>query len=130
MRWLQISTAATSLGKWAFRCHAGALDVPAGSQVITEGEIGDRFYVIASGGVEVLGDGARIRTQGPGESFGETALLRDVPRTATVRTLESTRLLAIERHRFLQSVTGHADSHDVATEIADRFLAAPADTPA
>jgi predicted MFS family arabinose efflux permease len=110
--------------------HHLAVDVPAGSEVITEGEIGDRFYVIASGGVEVLQDGTRIRTQGPGESFGEIALLRDVPRTATVRALESTRLLAIERERFLLSVTGHADSHHAATEIADRFLAAPADTPA
>jgi CRP-like cAMP-binding protein len=58
------------------------------------------------------------------DSFGEIALLRDVPRTATVRALVPTRLLALDRDDFLVSVTGHADSRDAADEVSDRFLAA------
>ena len=101
-----------------------ALQVPAGEEIITQGELGDRFYLIEEGAVEVLQDGTVLRRQGPGDSFGEIALLRDVPRTATVRALVPTRLLALDRDPFLVSVTGHADSRHAADEVSDRFLAA------
>jgi Cyclic nucleotide-binding domain/Major Facilitator Superfamily len=101
-----------------------ALQVPAGGEIITQGELGDRFYLIEEGAVEVLQGGIVLRRQGPGDSFGEIALLRDVPRTATVRALVPTRLLALEREPFLVSVTGHADSRQAADEVTDRFLAA------
>ena len=110
--------------------HASTIYLHAGDQVITKGDVGDRFYVISSGCVEVLDDGVRLRTQGPGESFGEIALLRDIPRTATVRATEGTQLLAIERDRFLLSVTGHADSHHAASEVAERLLTTPAENAA
>ena len=61
------------------------VSVVAGETIVSEGEIGDRFFVILSGAVRVLVGGRPIRTEGPGDSFGEIALLRDVPRTATVR---------------------------------------------
>jgi len=102
------------------------LDVPAGAVVIEQGEPGDRFYLIDDGAVEVLQDGVLRRQQGPGESFGEIALLRNVARTATVRALRQTRLLALDRAPFLIAVTGHADSYDVATELTDRYLRARA----
>jgi MFS family permease len=82
----------------------------AGDEVTRQGEPGERFYVIASGEVEVFEDGVRVRIEGPGEFFGEIALLRDSPRTATVRALGDLELLALGRDDFIPAVTGHADS--------------------
>jgi CRP-like cAMP-binding protein len=90
--------------------------------VITQGDHGDRFYLIADGAVEVLEDGIFKRLLGAGESFGEVALLHDITRTATVRAVEPTRLVALDREPFLVSVTGHADSHDAAVDVAAPFL--------
>jgi len=96
-----------------------------GEAVITEGEAGDRFYLIESGEVDVLERGVHRRNQGAGESFGEIALLRNEPRTATVRALAPTRLLALERDRFLEAVTGHVRARESADSVIDRRLGAP-----
>lgn len=90
------------------------LRLPAGAQVFAQDEPGDRFYLVAEGAVDVSVDGEPTRRLGPGSSFGEVALLRDVPRTATVRTSEATELLALSRDRFVAAVTGHAASLDAA----------------
>ena len=58
--------------------------VPAGQVVFSQGDLGDRYYVIESGEVEVVGDGVVVTTLGPGAGFGEVALLRDSRRTASV----------------------------------------------
>lgn len=78
----------------------------AGDVVINQGAVGDRFYVIASGEVEVEADDRVVRRMGPGESFGEVALLRDVPRTADVVALSDLELYAVGRDAFLCAVTG------------------------
>ena len=75
--------------------------------VVSRGEVGNHFYAIASGKAVVELDDGTTRELGPGDFFGEIALLRDVPRTATVRALEPLRLFAIERDEFLAAVTGH-----------------------
>ncbi len=95
------------------------VEVAAGTDVIVQGEHGDRFFLIESGEVEVFEDGAFRRNEGPGESFGEIALLHDVPRTATVRTTAETRLLALERDQFLFAVTGHRRSSQIAHTVVD-----------
>ena len=82
-----------------------------GAVVIRQGDAGDRFYVIDRGTVEVTADGRHVADLGPGDFFGEIALLRDVPRTATVTATEETRLLSLERDQFLAAVTGFAFSH-------------------
>ncbi len=90
-----------------------------GEEVITEGERGDHFYLIESGEVEVSENGEFRCLQGPGESFGEVALLRDVPRTATVRARTQTVLMALEREHFIGAVTGHDRSHEAARATAE-----------
>ena len=94
----------------------------AGEDVIVQGESGDRFYLIEQGEVEVFENGGFRRNEGPGESFGEIALLRDVPRTATVRRPARPGCSSLEREQFLIAVTGHRRSHQVAhTVIDDRW---------
>ncbi len=101
------------------------IELPAGRDVIVQGEDGDRFFIIDEGEVEVFEDGAFRRTEGAGESFGEIALLHDVARTATVRTTVPTRLLALEREQFLFGVTGHRRSHQLARTVVDSRWGAP-----
>jgi MFS family permease len=79
--------------------------VPAGAVVLTEGEVGDRFYIIESGAVEVVQQGAVVNRLEPGDVFGEIALLRDVPRTASVRGVEDCVLQTLEREAFLAAVS-------------------------
>jgi MFS family permease len=89
----------------------------AGTEIVRQGDAGDRFYVIASGEVDVFIDGGQIGTLGPGEHFGEIALLRDVPRTATVKARADSELYGLERDEFLSAVTGHAASAEAADAI-------------
>jgi MFS family permease len=76
--------------------------------VIREGDPGDRFYLIDAGEVQVSIGGVPVRTMGPGTSFGEIALLNNVPRTATVTATGPITLLALDREEFLEAVTGTA----------------------
>jgi MFS family permease len=99
------------------------IEVEPGTEVITQGDPGDRFYLIDSGEVEVFEDGKRRRAQHAGESFGEIALLRNEPRTATVRTTEPTRLLALDRESFIAAVTGHRRSSQAADSVIAGRLA-------
>lgn len=82
------------------------IDAPTGTAVVVQGEVGDAFYVIDSGSARVLVDDHAIRDLGDGDWFGEIALLRGVPRTATVVTSAECRLLVIDRDQFLFTVTG------------------------
>ena len=93
------------------------VEAVAGAWLVREGELGDRFYVVDEGEVEIEIDGRTVRREGPGSSFGEIALLRDVPRTASVRAVSDVRLLALERDVFLSAVTGHVRSRSVAEAV-------------
>jgi MFS family permease len=94
--------------------HVEHADVAAGHVVIHQGERGDRFYVIADGEADVIRDGRLIGTLEPGEGFGEIALLRDAPRTATVSARTPLRLFTLDRRHFLPAVNGYQSSRDTA----------------
>jgi hypothetical protein len=94
----------------------------AGEVVIRAGDPGDRFYIVADGELEVVGEGLHASAR-PGDHFGEIALLRDVPRTATVRAVVDSRLYALERSDFLAAVTGHSDVRTAGEAIAAERLA-------
>ena len=89
----------------------------AGEEIIRLGDHGDRFYLVESGEVEVLLDNQPPRREGPGSYFGEIALLRDVPRTATVRAATDVELFALDRDHFIPAVTGHAASAEAAESV-------------
>jgi MFS family permease len=95
----------------------GALRVPAGEEVVRQGEPGDRFFIVDEGSAEALADGEVLSVLGPGDSFGEIALLREVPRTATVRARDDSVLLTLEREDFIPAVTGYAASLDSANAV-------------
>ena len=97
-------------------------EVPAGETIFRQGDHGDRFYIVDSGEVEIEIDGREANVLGPGEHFGEIALLRDISRTATARARRETQLYALERDAFLGAVTGHAGSSEEAeTVVAARL---------
>ena len=98
----------------------------AGEPVVRQGDIGDAFFVLADGEVEVDVDGVFRRRQGPGEFFGEIALLRDVPRTATITAAGPVTALAIGREAFLGAIGAHARSGGAAEASARERLAADA----
>jgi MFS family permease len=79
-------------------------------EVVRQGGGGDRFYLIDSGTFDVVVDGASVANLETGDYFGEIALLRDVPRTATVRAREDAMLLALDRRDFIPAVAGYAPS--------------------
>jgi hypothetical protein len=101
-----------------------AVDLHAGQAVFRQGDVGDRFYVIDRGEVEVKDGDTLLRTLGPGESFGEIALIRDVPRTATVAAISDAALVALDAAEFLGAVTGHAPSADAADAVVISRLGA------
>lgn len=92
---------------------------PEGCVVVRQGEPGTDWFVVAQGRLAVDVNGVRREhVLGPGDSFGEIALLYAVPRTATVTALEPVQLLALGAPDFLAAVTHTADGHAVAAEVA------------
>jgi MFS family permease len=95
------------------------VDAPAGSVVIRQGDPGSRFYVLVEGRAVVTRDGAKVTDRGPGDYFGEVALLLDQPRNATVTAVTDLRLFVLERDEFLRVVTGNAGVGMRARSVAD-----------
>jgi MFS family permease len=103
---------------------ATEVSVAGGASIVKQGEPGDRYYAIADGTVEVTIDGRFVGTLDRGEGFGEIALLREAPRTASVTAKTDASLLAIDREPFLVALTGHAESEArLTTIVAERLPA-------
>ncbi len=96
--------------------------VPAGGEVFQQGDVGDRYFVIEVGEAEVIGDGHVVATLGPGEGFGEIALLRRTRRTATVRATSELRLQSLRSDHFLPAVLGYTPSAREAGTVVDSML--------
>jgi MFS family permease len=92
----------------------------AGTAIVTAGEPGEDFYVIEEGVVDVV---EFARQMGPGEGFGEIALLREIPRTATVRARTPVRVRALARPVFIAAVSQHEDSGREAQATVEAHLA-------
>jgi len=94
-----------------------------GDTVIRQGEAGDHVYFIETGTVEVTRDGRHIANLGPGEIFGEIALLRAVPRTATVTATSDCTFQTLTREVFIPAVTREREAHESAESTVTRRLA-------
>ncbi len=101
---------------------AEPLAVTAGTTIVRAGEPGSDFYVIDEGSVEIEEYG---RLQGPGDGFGEIALLLNKPRTATVRAISDARLWTISRRAFVAAVSAHGDVTRLANATIEDHLARP-----
>jgi hypothetical protein len=97
----------------------------AGQWILRQGTAGDRYHIVREGRVQVSQAGRVVRECGPGEGLGEIALLRRVPRTASVRALTPVETLALGRDDFLAAVTGHPASRLAADEVVEARLASP-----
>jgi MFS family permease len=98
------------------------VSVPAGEVVIRAGDVGDRFYIVGDGELDILAEG-RHGTAQQADYFGEIALLRDVPRTATVTATVDSELYALQRNDFLEAVTGVEAAHAAGHAVAEQRLA-------
>lgn len=94
-----------------------------GAVVIREGEPGNQYLIVTTGQVEVSQAGRAVRRLGPGDGVGEISLLRNVPRTATVRAIGPVTAYALERDAFLAAVTGHSAARSTADTIVEERLA-------
>jgi MFS family permease len=97
------------------------ISVPAGEVVIRAGDAGDRFYIVADGELDIDADG-RHTTAYEADYFGEIALLRDVPRTATVKAAVDSKLYVLQRADFLSAVTGQSAARAAGEAIAETRL--------
>ncbi len=98
------------------------LQVPAGTVVIREGDPGDRYYAIARGQLDVLKNDAVVVARSRAEGVGEIALIRNMPRTATVIAHTDADLYALEREPFLLALTGHVGTRASVASIIDQRL--------
>ena len=81
---------------------ADEIDLPEGRAVITEGETGREFFVLVEGTAEVVRGGKKVAAIGPGDFFGEIALIAKTPRNATITTTSPVRALVITDRAFRQ----------------------------
>lgn len=106
-----------SLANGVARMH-----VPAGTDVIREGDLADNFYVIEAGRMSLVDRGRDFHELGPGDSFGEIALLRAIPRTVTVRATDDADLVVVTGSRFVAAVNGLSATASAAEQVISRRL--------
>jgi MFS family permease len=100
------------------------VQLSAGAVLIRQGDPGDAYFAIAAGELDAEQDGQFLGRYGRGDGVGEIALLRDVPRTATVTAHTAATVYRLDRDLFLTAVLGHAPTRRQADRIAAARLAA------
>jgi hypothetical protein len=98
------------------------LTVSQGTVVIREGERGDCYYAVAAGELAISRDGQLLEVVSRGDGFGEIALIRDIPRQATVTAATDASLYTLHKERFVQAVTGHATAVSAVGTIITKHL--------
>ena len=81
---------------------ADEIDLPAGKELIREGDPGRQFFVLLDGEAEVRRKGRKVNTLGAGDFFGEMALIDGEPRSATVVAVSDVYVMTITRAKFLK----------------------------
>jgi CRP/FNR family cyclic AMP-dependent transcriptional regulator len=108
-----------SLSKWT-----STRRYDAGQAIVSQGQTGLGLYCIQSGAVKVTISGPRgdqeLRNMGPGETFGELALLDDKPRSATVTALEPTTAVLLDKSQFRAELRSHPE---IALQILETLVA-------
>jgi CRP/FNR family transcriptional regulator, cyclic AMP receptor protein len=100
---------------------ADEIDIAEGKELTTEGSPGREFFVIIEGTASVAQDGDQINDLGPGDFFGEVALVRDTPRTATVTATSPVRALVVTRQNFKRLIERQPDiERTVLKALVDR----------
>ncbi len=102
--------------------EARRVEVEAGDVIVRQGDPGVEYFAVISGNLVVSRDGVERAELTRGDAFGEIALLREVPRTATVQAVTDAVLLAVDREPFLTAVTGHGTTRERASSIASAHL--------
>jgi CRP-like cAMP-binding protein len=90
--------------------------------IITEGEPGDRFYIIVEGRARASKEGQQLNEMSAPDSFGEIALLRQTPRVVTITAISQLEARILARDEFLAAVTGNPESAESADEVASGWL--------
>jgi CRP/FNR family transcriptional regulator, cyclic AMP receptor protein len=104
------------------------LDFAPGKVFCTQGEVASDFFVIMEGEAEVTRDGTKVAVHGPGDFFGEIALVEDVPRTATVTATSPVRCFVVHRGRFTRLLDEQPEvERKVLRALAKRLVAASDD---
>jgi CRP-like cAMP-binding protein len=93
-----------------------------GEVAVRQGDRPDRYAVVARGDVAVEQDGREVRLLGPGEGFGEVALLGGQHRTATVVSRGRSEVLWLDGRDFVAAVTGHREADAEVHQTIDRYL--------
>jgi serine/threonine protein phosphatase PrpC len=95
-----------------------------GQTVFSEGDRGDELFIVLSGSVEISRMGSVLSEAGPGDHIGEMALIRSMPRSATVKALADAELIALRRSDFFEILR---KEHEMAVKLLWQFLGVLAD---
>jgi CRP-like cAMP-binding protein len=103
---------------------ADEIDVPAGKVLAKEGSSAHEFFVIVEGRIAITRGATKVNDMGPGEFFGELAMLGRIPRTATATASTPARLLVVGHREFTSLMANHPQIREKVLRSAAKWIAA------